>query len=299
MHLSVKLLVATLLTGGAVLGTAAIASADPGYVGKTAAKSAAAAAVKSYHNRFGKNTNGWCDGNGGFAPCDGAAGDSGTIVRSHSGSSTNAYAPRIAAATGRWYATVDGATDGTSICSTYPAQDESCDGPYTDWGNPNFNYYAFPKGGFSTAVDIYLDATWGAANPGVEFEWDTAVNQSNGQFGQDFIFTAQTGTSGFAIGVGNNTRSSVPTPSVTIDASGWYRFIHTFAVNPSTGDVEATMSIVDVATATQVPGASWVLPVMFSGSPEPASSVGGPVYGWFPNENIPELPIDNSAVRKG
>lgn len=299
MHLSLKLLVATLLTGGAVLGSTAIASAHP-VAGRAAIKPAAAGAVKGYHNGFAKTTHGWCDGNlGFFAPCDGASDDSGTIARSKSGSSTNAYAPDVAAEAGRWYATVDGATEGSSVCSTYPAQDESCDGPYTDWGNTSFNYDVFPNQGFTTHLDIYLDTSWGAANPGVEFEWDTALNQSNGDFGQDFIFTAQTGVSGFSIGVGNNTRSSVPTPSATIDTSGWYRFVHAFAVDPSTGDVEATMSIIDDATDTQVPGASWVVPVMFNGSPETASSVGGPVYGWFPNENIPELPIDNSALHKG
>jgi hypothetical protein len=290
VHRSVKLFVAAVLTGGAVLGSTAIA-----------ANAAATPRVKTYFNGFGKNKSGWCDGNVGFfAPCNGAAGESGTLKRSTAGSSTNAYAPGIAGSHGgEWYATVDGATDGTSVCSTYPAEDESCDGPYTDWGNASFNYDTFPTRGFTTSLYIYLDTTWGANNPGVEFEWDTALNQSNGEFGQDFIFTAQTGASGFAIGVGNNTRTSVPTPSVTIGASGWYQFIHTFAVNPSTGYVEATMSIVDEATDTQVPGASWVVPVMFNGNPETASSVGGPVYGWFPNENIPELPIDNTSLVKG
>ncbi len=66
-----------------------------------------------------------------------------------------------------------------------------------------------------------------------------------------------------------------------------------------TGNVEATLSIVDDATATAVPGASWVIPVVFNGNAVPAASVGGPAYGWFPNENIPELPIDNAILHKG
>jgi hypothetical protein len=300
MRRSMKLLVTALLTCGAAVGSTAIASAGPVASGAALKPAAATGGIENYKTSFGPSTHGWCDGNGGFALCDGASGDSGTFARISSGSSTNAYGPGVAAVHGGlWYATVDGATEGTSACSTYPAADESCDGPYSDWGNPNFNYDHFPKKGFTTSLDIYLDTSWGAANPGVEFEWDTALNQSSGAFGQDFIFTAQTGASGFSIGVGNNTRSSVPTPSSTIDTSGWYRFIHTFAVNPSTGDVEATMSIIDDATDTQVPGASWLVPVMFNGNAETASSVGGPVYGWFPNENIPGLPIDNSILRKG
>jgi hypothetical protein len=153
--------------------------------------------------------------------------------------------------------------------------------------------------GYTSSVDIYLDTNWGAANPGTEFEWDTAVNQKSGAYGQDFIFTAQTGTGGFTIGTGNNTQSSVPSPSVTIDTSGWYRFVENFANDPSTGDAVATLSIVDDATATAVPGASWVIPVVFNGQPALSTAVGGPLLGWFPNENIPELPIDNISVRKG
>jgi hypothetical protein len=226
------------------------------------------------------------------------AGDLGTITRTKSGTSTDAYAPGIDARSGRWYATVTGATDTTSGCATYPSQDESCAGPITDWGNANNDYDTFPANGFTTSLDIYLDTTWAVANPGQEFEWDTAVNQSDGQFGQDFIFTAQSGAGGFTIGTGNNTDSSVPSPSVTVGSSGWYRFVHDFTVNPVTGDVQATLSIIDDATATQVPGANWVIPVIFGGQSEPPTNVGGPLYGWFPNENILGLPIDNTILKK-
>lgn len=303
MQLRFKVLAITALTGGLVLGTASIAVANPNPNPSGRAASSASPSVrrtpkvKNYKNTFTRNTKGWCN----FAgdPCDGAPGDSGTIVRTDQESSTYAYAPGINAESGRWYATVDGATQGTSTCPTYPAQDESCDGPYTSWGNPKGNYDTFPTNGFTSSLDIYLDTAWAGANPGNEFEWDTAVNQSNGQFGQDFIFTAQTGPGGFTIGAGNNSTSSVPTPSATIASSGWYRFIESFATNPMTGNVEATLSIVDDATATAVPGASWVIPVIFNGNAVPAASVGGPAYGWFPNENIPELPIDNSTLHKG
>ncbi len=115
---------------------------------------------------------------------------------------------------------------------------------------------------------------------------------------QDFIITVQT-AGGFTIGAGNNSTPSVPTPSATIATSGRYRFIESFATNEMTGNVEATLSIVDDATTTAVPGANWVIPVVFNGNAVPAASVDGPAYGWFPNENIPELPIDNSSLHRG
>jgi hypothetical protein len=302
MRVRVKALAIPVVTAAMLLGSACVASAygatPLSRAASLSAKYSKTGMVKGYSNKFTKNTNGWCEAVG-ASPCDGLPGDSGTIVRAASNSATTAYAPRVGAQSGKWYAIVDGASEGATVCSTYPAQDESCDGPFTDWGNPNNNYHSFPKNGFTTSLDVYLDSSWAAAHPGVEFEWDTAVNQSNGSFGQDFIFTAQTGNGGFTIGAGNNTRSSVPSPSVTIGTSGWYRFIHVFAVDPGNGDVEATMSIVDDSTATQVTGASWVIPVEFSGSQESAANVGGPLYGWFPNENIPELPIDNAAMHRG
>jgi hypothetical protein len=294
MNLRFKVLAVTLLTGGMVLATGAVAAANPrGGAGSTAASSVKPASgspkVKGYRNKFTKNANGWCVGIG-FAPCDGDPGDSGTIVRTKTLTAVGGYAPGIAAESGSWYATVDGATDGSSVCSTYPAQDESCDGPYTNWGNPNGDYYTFPKKGFTTSLDIYLDTSWAEAYQGNEFEWDTAVNQSNGQFGQDFIFTARTGADGFTIGTGNNTQSSVPTPSATISTSGWYRFVYNFVKDPSTGDVVAVLSIIDEATDMQVTGAGWVIPVIFNADPVLPTGMGGPVYGWFPKRVSSPLP---------
>ncbi len=277
-----KALLASLLTGGLILG--AVATAGAASNGSSVRPASKNGMVKNYKHKFNHSTKGWSG--------------PGTITRVQSGTSTNAYAPGIAAESSPWYATVDGQNDGSSICPT-PTQDQSCPSPFLDWGNPEGNYYTFPTNGFTTSLDIYLDTAWGSANPGVEFEWDTSLNQSNGQFGQDFIFTAQTGVDGFTIGTGNNTRQSVPTPSVTIDTSGWYRFEYQFSVDPNSGDVEATLSVIDDAYDTEVPGASWILPVMFSGDPEPPANVGGPLYGWFPNENIPFLPVDNPTVHVG
>ncbi len=294
MHRRFRVFAFCALTGALVLGTPLVAAASP------AQPQAHPSKVKNYSNSFNRSTKGWCNFSG--DACDGAPNDSGTIVRTQQESSNYAYAPGINSESTRWYALVDGATEGTSTCPTFPAQDESCAGPYTTFGNVKGNDDVFGNSehvGYTTSIDIYLDNSWGAANPGTEFEWDTAINQASGSFGQDFIFTAQTGTGGFTIGTGNNTTSSVPTPSVTIDTSGWYRFVENFSNDPSTGDAVATLSIVDDATATAVPGASWVIPVVFNGQPALTSAVGGPLYGWFPNENIPELPIDNSTLHIG
>jgi hypothetical protein len=290
-------LVIVALSGALLFGLTSTAEASPAGGDQGSAPAAHSPKVRNFTNKFTRSTAGWCNVNG--WTCDGMPGDAGTITRTESDSSTNAYAPDIAAQSGHWYATVDGATEGTAVCPTYPSEDESCDGPYTSWGNRKGNYDTFPSDGFRTSLDIYLDTSWANANPGIEFEWDTGVNQSDGQFGQDVLFTAQTGSGGFTVGAGNNTQSSVPTPTATIGTSGWYRFSEAFAVNASTGEVEATLSITDDATASPVPGASWVLPVVFNGVPATPSEMGGPLYGWFPNENIPELPIDNSTLQKG
>jgi hypothetical protein len=299
-----QLLASLLLLGVFVVATATGAGAAPS-AGTAAASVRPAAtptagpAVSNFHNSFHRNINSWCVPTFGFPPCDGASGDSGTIVRTKSRSSSAAYAPGIKAVKkGHWYATISGATDTSSGCPT-ASEDESCDGPNTDWGNPDGNYETFPAGGFTASLDIYLDTAWAAANPGNFFEWDTSVLQSNGDFGQDYIFTAETGTDGFTVGTGTNTRSSVPSPSVTIGTSGWYTFAAAFSVDPGSGDVEVTLSIASVPDNVMVPGASWVIPVMFNGDVEPPANVGGPLYGWFPNEDIAGLPIDVTSLQLG
>src|ERR1700686_944046 len=120
-------------------------------LGAAAAPTYANGTLSSYFNGFETNTTGWNE----------------TVERVTSGSTGYAYANGITAAQGSWYA-------------------RPCSGcaPFTDWGT-GFNATAFPAGGFTTSLDIYLDTSYAAAHTDLRYDWDTALLGSTGEFLQD------------------------------------------------------------------------------------------------------------------
>jgi hypothetical protein len=232
------------------------------------------------------------------------------------------YATGINAESGSWYASVNGTGISATGCPTYafPAGDESCTGPYTTWSNPLGNFDTFAP--FHTSLDIYLDATWANSNPNNEFEWDTALNASNGSFLQDYIFTGQTFSStslpsscssatsgGFVVGYSANTNNNPASGSgslgtytpACITTSGWYRFGHRFFQYNAGGDLGVEMTVLAEPANTVVAdfvtdtGKSVNASCPSSGT---CNTAGGPLYGWFPNQNIPGLPIDNIKLAR-
>jgi hypothetical protein len=183
----------------------------------------------------------------------------------------------------------------------------TCFGPLTHWGGYN---QMFPIGGYRTQIDIYLDVTWAASHPDARFDFSSAINNSTtGGDLRDFVFNAgtnpagDTSASGFYINASTNaTRSGAnpenpcpnPGPSsmpsnpcrtpVHITTSGWYTFRHTF--RDDAGFLAVDMDIRNSGGGTVK---SWTIH-----SGDAMSTVGGNRYGWFANEEIPDLAIDNS-----
>jgi hypothetical protein len=265
--LSAAILSASLLLIGAV---AASADAPPG----------------TFFNGFESNTSGWFDkSNGGY----------GTIARQPSGYVNGGYASGIGSASGAWHARVSG-----DPC-VVPAQ---CAGPYTRWGG-----YAqvFPVGGYRTYIAIYLDVSWASTHQDARFDFSSAINNAAGGFLRDFVFNAGTnraidpGPAGFYVTASTNaTRSGAypenpcPAPNtppntcrtpVHITTSGWYTFRHTFRADAGSLAVDF-----DIFNSSGGAVASWTIH-----SGDAMATVGGNRYGWFANEEIPELAIDNSA----
>jgi len=157
----------------------------------------------------------------------------------------------------------------------------------------------FPLGGYTTRVDVYLDVAWAVA-PGhldKRFDWSSAINTPAGVHRRDFVFNVGTDALGFVMTAGNNANrcNSFPAnpghaPVVHITQSGWYTFEHTFTGVPG-GQLTVTMRLIDQATNLPVPGAIWVLmpPGDIIGV-----TVGGNRYGWFAQNEIDQLAIDNS-----
>jgi hypothetical protein len=243
-----------------------------------------------YFNGFEKNTNGWFDlSNGHF----------GHIARQPSGyTNGGGYADGINSAAGHWHARLSG-----DPCSTPPNQD--CAGPNTNWGGYSST---FPPGGYLTQVDIYLDVNWAAAHDDVRFDWSSAINDNKGNFRRDFVFNVgtqlplqsphfiiQSSTNAFRSGANPNAPCPNPAappnscrPPVIITTSGWYTFRHTFHDDGS-GFLAVDFDIFPLGSSVPI-----MHQTIDSNPFDPMSMVGGNRYGWFANEEIPDLAIDNS-----
>jgi hypothetical protein len=243
-----------------------------------------------YFNGFETDTSSWFDmTNGGF----------GTITRQQSGYTNGGYATGVASAMGQWHARVTGDQPCIKSVAT------PCSGPFTRWGGYGDT---FPAGGYRTQLDIYLDVFWAASNPDTRFDFSSSINNSAGGFLRDFVFNAGTnrttdpGPAGFFINASTNaTRSGAlpqntcPAPSappnscrlpVHITTSGWYTFRHTF--RDDSGSLAVDFEIFGPLPSNALV-ASWTI------HPGDAmSNVGGSRYGWFVNEEIPDLAIDDS-----
>jgi hypothetical protein len=253
----------------------------------------AAAPPGPYFNGFEKNTDGWFDS---------TSGHYGNLTRQPSGySNGGGYADGISSAAGQWHARLVG-----QPCFTTPNQD--CAGPNTNWGGYSST---FPSGGYLTQVDIYLDVTWADGHRDYRFDWSSAINTNAPttppSFLRDFVFNAGTSLplepAGFWINSSTNAfRSGAfpenpcpnppnPPPAmacrapVFINTSGWYTFRHTF--RDDAGSLAVDFDIFQQSSGTPV--AHWTIHAGDS-----MSTVGGNRYGWFANEEIPDLAIDNS-----
>jgi hypothetical protein len=233
-----------------------------------------------YFNGFETNTAGW------------SAFSGGTISREPSGHMTGlgGYANGVASADGSWHARL-GKDPSPDICSFGGGTAPVHTGPYTDWGGYSS---LFPTGGYQTRVDVYLDVTWAMTHADQRFDWASAVNNTSGMHRRDFVFNVGTVPTGFVItGSNNSTRcganpanpARMPAP---ITASGWYTFEHSFT-GVAGGPLVVVLRVIQKSTDATV--GTWTLtdPTDIIGV-----TVGGNRYGWFVQNEIDELAIDNS-----
>jgi hypothetical protein len=231
-----------------------------------------------YFNGFESNTAGWFSNSGG------------TIHREPSGYSSSGYADGIPSASGEWHARL-GKDPSPASCTFGGGTADIHSGPYTNWGGYSS---IFPTGGYTTRVDVYLDVAWALANPDQRFDWSSAVTNTSGMHRRDFVFNAGTDPLGFVISGSNNTNRCNSFPANPgrlpqhVTVSGWYTFEHTFT-GVAGGPLAVTMRVINKTTMATV--GTWVLsdPTDIIGV-----TVGGNRYGWFAQNEIDDLAIDNS-----
>jgi hypothetical protein len=234
-----------------------------------------------YFNGFETNTAGWFNSGGG------------TISREPSGYVSSGYASGIPSGTGDYHARL-GLDPSPDTCASGGGPQPIYRGPYTNFGGYSS---IFPTGGYRTGVDVYLDVSW-AQDPthfDRRFDWSSAISTPTGAHRRDFVFNAGTDPLGFVISAGFNGDRCGSFPAnpgnlpTHITSSGWYTFEHSFT-GVTGGPLIVIMRILD-ANGVQVPGASWVrsVPTDIIGT-----TVGGNRYGWFVQNEIDDLAIDNS-----
>jgi hypothetical protein len=244
------------------------------------ASAAADAPPGPYFNGFETNTAGWFNFSGA------------TITRVPSGYVSSGYATGISSASGSYHARL-GIDPSPDTCASGGGPQPIYYGPYTNWGGYSS---IFPTGGYKTRVDIYLDVEWAKTHLDKRFDWSSAINNTSGQHRRDFVFNAGTDALGFVVSGGNNATRCGAFPAdpghapVHIVTSGWYTFEHDFT-GLAGGALVVVMRIIDQATNTPVPGATWIRsdPTDIIGV-----TVGGNRYGWFVQNEIDDLAIDNS-----
>jgi hypothetical protein len=262
----------------------------------------------------------------------------GTITQVSSGSANpGGYATGVTSASGTGHARLDLPAvcdlDGTPPAGIGPSV--NCSGPFTYWGNGGQGNVW--KGPYQTQVDIYLDADY-ANDPangdspngntclltdttdpdckGTRFDYVSAINTSapldiNGKAThlRDFGFVAGTGQPGsictdmgWVVNAQTNTTRDSAFPDdtsknpVCITDSGWYTFKHSFYENGN-GNLEVLMQIIDVDTSTVV--ASWIIESADADGPDAIETVGCNRYGWFTDQEISGLPMDNASMTGG
>lgn len=170
----------------------------------------------------------------------------------------------------------------------------TAEAPYTDWGNPAST---FPESGYTTEVDVYLDMAKADGSSTKNFEWDSAINDTFGDFLEEAFFDVRTdpdtagewqvslrqvGPDGF-----------MGQPWVGITDSGWYTFqTHFYEGGDGLLYFELTVRDEDgnvVTTHTYGGYSEYVVD----------DDAGAPRYGWFSNVDFDVLPIDNTRLYSG
>ena len=193
-----------------------------------------------------------------------------------------------------------------------------CPGPFTRWGGYNSIWNPY-----TTQVDVYLDVAYAVANPdsiagnigcltadssdttckGTRFDYSSAINDSSGNFLQDYAFDLGTGnpslpspcdpSGGWVVVASTNlfrSGTNIYDPGndpFCIAQSGWYTLKHTFM--DVGGSLQVLMEIFPAGSS--VPLHQWTITPGHL-----ISDVGCNRYGWFANQEIWDLPIDNSIM---
>jgi hypothetical protein len=199
-----------------------------------------------------------------------------------------------------WDATTQRVPSGTNgITSADGAWHAEAHNGFTRWSHYSDE---FPAGGWTTAVDVYLDLASGAAND-TRFDFTSAVSTPANTHRRDFAFnggfyndTDATGSGPrYVFTASNNTGRPNANPKnpardpFAVTATGWYTLEHVF-YDDGTGVLAVDLNLRDDSGTLLH---SWTLS---DASDIIGTTVGGNRYGWFASNEFPFLAIDNARL---
>ncbi len=287
-----------------ILGVSASAGATTRPQPATAAHSAAVRSgakpkntTHDWNNKLATNTNGWCDASPPNTPCDGLSGDYGTISIFKPTTTDGGWGGYASGATltgQKKYARTTGGQDGgvpTATGCSVPGG-ENCSGPYTLWGPKNLGNDVTFGSGYTTSIEVYVDAGWGDAHTGNVVDWDTGLQTNTANYEEDFVIDLCSTNSGWEVTWENGSggcgaTAGTPNPEY-LNTSGWYTLTEQFS-NVG-GTVYVTYAVAsNGSTGQNSPGTQvWTYT---ENSGQSVASTGGPLYGWLPTEDVSGLPL--------
>lgn len=158
---------------------------------------------------------------------------------------------------------------------------------FTRWGGYSS---AFPAGGYTTELAVYLDPPSGPAD--AQFDYSSAINQPNCDHRRDFIFSVgkRGGNPDYCVSASNNTPGNPCDPgrnAVVLTETGWYLFRHIFRDD---GGILAVDMKVEDPSGIEVYSSTLSTPTDVIGS-----TVGGNRYGWIVLNDFSFIAIDDSS----
>jgi hypothetical protein len=168
---------------------------------------------------------------------------------------------------------------------------ETDSAPFTRFDGYRSNW----SGGFTAAIDVYLDPDAFALGEG--FDYSVAASRQAGSHLRDFIFhvTKDTNTGRLLVGGSNNTgfaprEDLEDLNNFEVNSAGWYTFEHNAYENVS-GDLAVDMNLRDSS------GTLLFTETRSDSSDDIATIVGGNRYGWFTAVDVSGgLAIDNVSL---
>lgn len=151
----------------------------------------------------------------------------------------------------------------------------------------------WPKGGFTTELDIYLDTEF--AEPNTHFSYTVSARNKSCAFQNEFFMNGGTGggdqAGKYCVSAHDGGATTIPCTHpdhFEVPESGWYRFRHEFRNN--NGTLQVIMRLHDM---NDVALKTWVVSHP-NDTIGPSGNVGGNGYQWITKQHFPELRIRNS-----